>query len=185
MARIPRPRGVRPPTPPPSAVISPSPIRRDRERWSDPYRPYADPPAGAVCRNCGAVYLEGRWVLDDAVRQEEVAVHGETPTLCAGCQRQAGHDPGGILTLAGEFWKEHWREIHGLLRNEEARIRAENPTSMILAMGECGGILEVRTTNPFLAKRLGQALRRAYGGGVRYVFSRGNPLARVSWVRPG
>ena len=43
--------------------------------------------------------------------------------------------------------------------------------------------LVLATTTEHLAKRLGQALEKAYSGKVHYDFSHENKLARVRWHR--
>ncbi|MBI3911613.1 MAG: ATPase [Armatimonadetes bacterium] len=184
MARIPRVTG-RPAAPPPPRPSSPAPtpIRRDIQDWDDPYREEEHYENGAVCRLCGAVYHEGRWVLDEDLRQQLTAALGEHPVVCAGCQKQTGRDPGGVVTLVGPFWRQHWHEIIGLIRNEAAQARQENPTSHLIDIRERDDTLEVTTTNEFLGRRLGEALHNAYKGDVEYTFSRDNKLVRVRWQR--
>jgi hypothetical protein len=71
-----------------------------------------------------------------------------------------------------------------LLRNEEARAAEDNPTARVMSWGTKGEPrLELTTTTPHLAQRLGHALEKAYGGEVGYDFSHENEVARVAWSR--
>jgi hypothetical protein len=45
------------------------------------------------------------------------------------------------------------------------------------------GEILVTTTDAHLARRIGDALRDAYKGELRYRYSKDDPLLRVSWSR--
>jgi hypothetical protein len=106
--------------------------------------------------------------------------------LCPACRRIVAGPPRGYVRVRGAFLKTHREEIERLIRNEEARAAEDNPTARVMSWGASGGSrLELTTTTPHLAQRLGHALQKAYGGEVDYDFSHENEVARVAWSRDG
>jgi hypothetical protein len=136
-----------------------------------------------VCRECGAVYERRRWIAGSTPRARLAALSAQ-PTLCPACEMKAKGLARGFLTLEGSFLADHRAEIVGLLRGEEERAVADNPTGRILEWdSSVEGTLTLRTSTEHLAQRLGHALHKAYSGDVSYDFSHENKLARVTWTR--
>lgn len=138
-----------------------------------------------TCERCGAVYKNRRWVNGRAVLKQAA---GPEPTrgreLCPACRRIVAGAPGGYLRLEGAFLEAHLDEINTLLENEQARAAEDNPTARVISWRTLPGPrVELTTTTPHLAQRLGHAVEEAYGGTVDYDFSHENILARVSWSR--
>jgi hypothetical protein len=129
----------------------------------------------ACCPGCGAVYRSGRW------RWEPVPAAPRAAT-CPACRRVREREPVASVTLSGEFLAGHRDEILARVRACE---RAENRTHPLSAMALSAGGREVRitTTDAHLARRIGEALRRAYKGELSYRYNRGEDLLRVSWCR--
>jgi NMD protein affecting ribosome stability and mRNA decay len=139
-----------------------------------------------VCTQCGAVYVNRRWVAADAPfkTRETQHWHPARETVCPGCRRRAEGVPSGYVYLDGTFLTAHRDEIEHLLENEAKRAAEDNPLAQIMGreMYKNGGLI-VTTTTEHLAERLGQALQKAFGGRVQYDFSHENKLARVYWHR--
>jgi hypothetical protein len=153
--------------------------RRDRqieELVHDPYKVRYKPREPSVCPTCGVVYEHGVWHWKG--RPEGAHEH-----ICPACQRTKDKLPAGYVTLEGEFLAPHRDEIMQLVRNEEARAKAEHPMERILAIQQEGGKTVVTTTDVHVARRIGDALRHAYQGALEIKYSPDEYLVRVFWSR--
>ncbi|MBW2244347.1 MAG: ATPase [Deltaproteobacteria bacterium] len=157
----------------------PAAERRDRlirEQEHDPYKVRAKLPDPTACPECGAMYRNGRWMWGappaDANRE-----------LCPACQRIRDQYPAGILTISGPFWRGHKDEILGLARNIEEREKGEHALKRIMAIREEGDAFAITTTDPGLARNIGDALHDAYKGELDYQYTDGENLLRVTWCR--
>lgn len=155
------------------------PERRDRlvrEREHDRYRARRKPPEPTVCPECGAVFRGGRWCWAngpfDAPRSH-----------CPACRRIRDGYPGGIVMIGGAYTEEHREELVGLARNVEARQKAEHPLERIMEVRPEGGGLRVTTTDPHLARAIGNALHAAHQGSLDYQYAEEDKLLRVQWSR--
>lgn len=137
-----------------------------------------------VCPDCGATYVNRRWVAPGLRAKRVTRTVVSRPVLCPGCRLAAGGGWRGEVRMSGSFLAGHRAELERLLRNEAARAAQDNPTGRISRwMSERPDRLTVRTTSEHLAKRLGQALHKAFRGKVRYQFSHENKFAHVTWTR--
>lgn len=138
------------------------------------------------CKACGAVYFKRRWIVASAPTRS-VRLRGWHPTrlvLCPACKREQKGLPAGFVYIDGAFLSLHRDEIERLLGNEAKRAMADNPLGRIMGIkSDTNGHIVVETTTEHLAKRLGQALEKAFSGDLRYAFSHENKLARVYWHR--
>jgi len=145
------------------------------------------PAEPALCRLCGAVYAERRWKSAGAPKTEATKHkrwHPAAIVLCPACKQKQEGLPAGFVYVSGDFLTSHRDEIERLLDKEAERTAADNPLAQIMGREtDENGRLVITTTTEHLAKRLGQALEKAYGGDVRYDFSHENKLARVYWQR--
>lgn len=163
----------------PSVVMA----RDQRLRMDEPDYERAHHPEDTVCSRCDAVVRDSRWVLDASRRKLLLASGTATEVACPACHRAAEHQPRGILTIAGGYWKTHRDEILNLLGNEAREAMGDNPIERVMRTAEEGPNLVVETTNENLAQRLGRALHRAHKGEVNYAWGDGNHLVRVRWER--
>ena len=126
----------------------------------DPYKTKGKPGEPSVCRECKAVYHKGRWTWDPAPAKSHDLV-------CPACERIRDNAPSGVLLLTGEFVFSHRDEVIGLARNEEARVKAEHPLARIIKIEDQAEAPEgvvITTTDPHLARRIGEALHHAHRG---------------------
>jgi len=130
----------------------------------------------AHCPDCGAVWRGGRWAWGP------VAPHSQ-PERCPACHRVHDEFPAGYVGVHGPFLAAHRDEILSLARNCEADAKAEHPLQRIMAVAEDGEGVLVTTTDPHLARRIGEALHDAYRGELEYHYNREDNLLRVSWRR--
>jgi hypothetical protein len=112
------------------------------------------------------------------------AIAAPVYTVCPACRQAAEGRFGGEVRISGAFFVKHRAEIAQLLKREAERASQDNPMAVILEWRQAeSGRLVVRTTTEHLAKRLGQALHKAYRGTVHYEFSHENKFAHVTWMR--
>lgn len=137
-----------------------------REKLSEP----------SVCRDCGAVYHQGRW------QWTTPPVHA-LQARCAACWRIAEKMPAGYVSIEGQFAHDHRDEIHNLVRHLETREKAEHPLQRIMSIEEQGNKLLITTTDIHLARDIGEALVHAYKGELDFHYNKEEYLLRVGWRR--
>lgn len=150
--------------------------RMDEERVSDPYRARGKWPEPTTCPECEAIFHHGRWQWGEAPE-------GAERHLCPACQRIRDRVPAGQLTLSGEFYAAHQDEILHLVRNTEAKARAEHPLERIMDVNEEADHTVVTFTDAHLVHGIGEALRHAYHGELDSRYTDEGDLLRVSWSR--
>jgi hypothetical protein len=150
--------------------------RMDEERVSDPYRARGKWTEPTVCPECDAVFHKGRWQWGEA--PSDAARH-----LCPACQRTRDRVPAGQLTLSGAFFAAHRDEIMHLVRNAEAKARAEHPLERIMGISEQTDHTVVTFTDAHLVHGVGEALHHAYHGELDSHYTDEGDLLRVAWSR--
>ena len=137
-----------------------------------------------VCKNCGAVHTHDRWYRHDKAPEDATAKDVVThEVLCLACKQIQDRNPGGVLTLSGEFLNGHEEEIMNLIRHEDEKAQGVNPLEKIMAIERLDETtVEITTTNEFLVQRLGRAVHSAYSGDIEFKFADNVPV-RVNWKR--
>lgn len=153
--------------------------RKDRliqEQVHDTYKVRSKLVEPTVCPGCGALYRGGRWQWGERPA-------GAQEQTCPACHRIADKYPAGTVTLGGEFLQTHRDEILNLARNQESKAKAEHPLKRIIAIEEAGEQLLITTTDPHLARGIGEAVHRAYNGELAFRYTDDSSILRVSWKR--
>ena len=132
-------------------------------------------PGVLCCKVCGVVYRAGVWHW--APRPE-----GAQPCECPACQRIRTRSPAGVVRLAGVA--AHGEEMKRLARHQEEAEKAEHPLNRIVAIEKNAQDLLISTTDIHLPRRIGQAIRRAFGGVLRVKFEEAGDFVTVNWVAP-
>jgi hypothetical protein len=145
------------------------------EAEHDTYMPRHSLPEPTGCPDCGAIYHRGRWQWGPI----PAGAHRE---LCPACQRIRDKYPAATVTITGPFALQHASEISSLARNEEIAAKAEHPLERIIEIDIGTEVLTMTTTNAHLARRIGKALRRAYGGELHLYFVEDTDFLRVQWT---
>ena len=128
------------------------------------------------CPDCGAVFQNGRWIWGSAPADAHEA-------LCPACHRVHDRFPAGFVTLKGDFLRAHRDDILHLIRNREAKEKAEHPLQRIIAIADSADGLTVTTTDTHLARDIAQALHDAYKGELDFHYSKEEDLLRATWIR--
>ena len=140
----------------------------------------------ATCKSCGAIYSRRRWVSAEGAKliKDHKAWRPAMPTVCPACKQLQEGTPRGYVYLAGPYLSAHRADIEQFIHNEAARAGEDNPLARVMEREtDEQGQMVLTTTSDHLAKRLGRALERAFGGEVKYSFSHENKLTRVYWQR--
>jgi NMD protein affecting ribosome stability and mRNA decay len=131
----------------------------------------------ARCRECGAIFHDGRW-------QWKAAVTTEThDTSCPACRRIKDDYPAGYVHLTGKFLAEHRAEILALARHQEAKEKAEHPLQRIMKITDQHDGVDITTTDTHMARAIGEALHHAYQGTLDLNYGPEDNVLRVSWFR--
>jgi NMD protein affecting ribosome stability and mRNA decay len=150
--------------------------RAQQDDILDPYQRQQKLHDGTVCPQCGAVYHGGRWqwLLRRAKAGEE---------LCAACRRINDKFPAGVVTLRGDFAKEHKEAMIHLARHQEEAEKEEHPLNRIISIEEDAQGVVITTTDIHLPRRIGEAVKRAFHGTIKESFEKDGYFVRVNWSR--
>lgn len=149
---------------------------------ADPYREVASLPEPALCSRCGAVWRKGKWSRSADTLRDVLRWSKPHPAVCPACRRIQDSYPGGVVSLQGSFLTTHRQEILNRVRNEEAAARKPLDRIMTIEEGRRSGLV-VHTTSERLARRIGRAVQKAYGGTLQVRFAPEEKLVRVTWRR--
>ncbi len=153
--------------------------RQDRlikEKRHDVYQEWGKLPEPTLCTECGALFLNGRWSWKKPTRKANKAV-------CPACRRIADNYPAGRIEIKGEFFNEHREEILNLISNIEKREKEKHPIERIMSVRDEKNYTLVTTTGIHIARRIGEALSRAYKGDYSFQYAEGDKSIRVYWHR--
>jgi len=153
--------------------------RRDElraEQVHDAYKAREKLPEPTVCPDCGAVYEGGRWTWSGAPQ-------GAHRTRCPACRRTHDRYPVGYVTLAGGFYEQHREEVLNLVKNCEAREKAEHPMERIIAIEDQPEGTVVTTTSAHVARRIADGLHNAWKGTLDLHYNKQQELFRARWTR--
>lgn len=156
--------------------------RKAIDTQNDPYLLKVGPKGVAVCKKCGSVYRDKRWMKQSEVPASLESVN-KTEVLCPACKKVRDRFAQGFVTIKGAFVDSHRDEIVHLIRNKEKRAEHINPLERIIEMKEAKGSIEISTTTDKFAQRIGRMLEKTYSGEVEYKWSDDVKLARVIWTR--
>jgi NMD protein affecting ribosome stability and mRNA decay len=154
-------------------------IKRDKlikERRHDTYRLRGKLSEPTLCSECGSSFVKGRWTWEPA--PEDTA-----KTICPACRRIAENFPAGFIEVKGAFYAFHRDEVRNLIRNIEKLEKERHPLERIIAVREEEDIVRVATTGVHIARRIGEALSRAYQGALSFQYADGAKIIRVFWER--
>lgn len=155
------------------------PVRRDElrtEQVHDAYKAREKLPEPTVCPDCGAVYHGGRWTWCAAPQPAH-------QTRCPACRRIHDRYPAGYVTISGGFFAQHRDEVLNLVRNCEAREKAEHPMERIIAIEDQPEGTVVTTTSAHVARRIADGLHDAWKGSLDLHYNKQQELFRAHWKR--
>ena len=131
----------------------------------DPYQAQQKLHESTICPQCSAVYHDGRW-------QWVMRAENAREELCAACRRINDAFPAGIVTLRGDFARDHNEEMIRLARHQEEAEKKEHPLNRIIGIEEDTRGIVINTTDIHLPRRIGEAVRRAPSTATSRLISR-------------
>ena len=159
-----------------STLPSGIPHEIPKEMVRDPFLEVRTSSEPAVCSNCGAVHLNGRWQWITSPMDAYL-------TRCPACKRIHQKMPAGYVKIHGDFAQDHRNEMLSLIHHLEAREKSEHPLKRIMWIDYQQDGLIITTTDVFLARGIGEALHRAYKGELDCAFNDSEYLLHVRWHR--
>ena len=153
--------------------------RRDRlvqEKQHDTYRDTKKRTEPSVCSECDAVFVGGRCTWTEAPE-------GAVKDVCPACLRIADNFPAGYVEMKGAFLEQRREEIMNLVSNEEKLEKGEHPMERIMAIVPEDGQTLITTTGVHIARRIGEAVARAYQGDLTFTYGDNEKSIRVQWMR--
>lgn len=95
------------------------------------------------------------------------------------------HDgiPAGFLRLEGPFYTTHAEEILRCVHNEAEKVKTNHALQRIMAIERSPEHALITTTDPHLARGLGETLRHAYKGDLELQYVQQENVVRVKWRR--
>ncbi|NPA13408.1 MAG: ATPase [Aquificae bacterium] len=154
--------------------------RKDRlikEYIHDPYFTKAKYPDPSVCQKCGVVFQDGIFKWVDRIPENAKQM------VCPACRRIEDRYEGGIVVLEGEFLQKHKDEIKNLIKNVSDEETAYRPLERIISLEDEGDRIVITTTYEHLARRIGEAVQKAYKGKLNMQYPEGTKYIRVHWER--
>jgi hypothetical protein len=152
--------------------------RRDKQpqpHTGDSYRAPLRVQSGTGCRECGAVYDNGRWMWCATTRRTSQLV-------CPACRRILEHAPAAELWLqGGGYLDAHRDEVLALLHHQEQGERERHALERLMRIDEQAGGMRVTTTGTHLLRRIGAALLRTHHGRLSIEYRDGDGLLRARW----
>jgi hypothetical protein len=103
--------------------------------------------------------------------------------VCPACHRTNDRFPAGYVTLESEFVKEHRDELVKLARTTEQRERDQHPLQRIMEIKDEGNRIDITTTDIHVARRIGEAIHRAYEGNLDIKYGPEDYVVRINWSR--
>ncbi len=155
------------------------------EAGHDAYRDVEGFPSGTACTECGLVYEAGRWAWAGERRTLRAPAHAAPGDhhLCPACRRVRDNYPAGFVTLSGAFVSTHLAEVLDVIRVNAGLELIEHPQNRVMTLETRGDEVEVTTTDAHLARRIGEALRDTYKGGLDVDYLKESDQVRVVWRR--
>jgi hypothetical protein len=156
--------------------------RQDRLLQQDVHDPYfikQKYPDPSVCEKCGVVFRKGafEWV--------KPMPPNATRIICPACRRIADKFEGGTVVLEGGFLSQHKSDILNIITNTEKAEQTSRPLERIISLTDQGAKIEIQTTYEHIARRIGEAIHKAYKGELTIQYPEGEKYARIFWKRNG
>lgn len=147
-----------------------------REKYHHVYPAPGKWPQPTRCPRCGAVFAKGRWMWEQVSEQAH-------ETLYPACRRIEDKFPAGWVEISGSFLRGHQEEIRNMIRNVAKEEQQTHPLERIMGIVEKDDHILITTTGVHIARRIGDALSRAYKGDLAFRYGEAEKSIRVGWRR--
>jgi NMD protein affecting ribosome stability and mRNA decay len=154
--------------------------RKDRlikTKRQDTYREQGKWPEPTLCTECGSIFMNGRWTWNTCDNNKVYE------SICPSCRRCADNYPAGHIRVSGPFYIEHQEEILNLIRRIGSKEKNERPLERIMSIKNRKRYTDITTTGVHVARRIGEALSRAYKGDYSFRYADSDKSILVQWQR--
>jgi hypothetical protein len=103
--------------------------------------------------------------------------------VCPACRRISDNYEGGHVVLEGTFVTNHRDEVVNAVKKAEQLEKRQRPLERIMNIVVGGDRIEVKTTYEHMARRIGQAVHKAYRGELKLQYLEAEKFVRVHWKR--
>lgn len=149
--------------------------KRTQPRTDDSYRAPSRVLSGTGCRECGAVYENGRWIWS-------ASANVTRQLLCPACRRILEHAPAGELWLQScDYLNTCLDQVVSLLSLEAQNEEGMHALKRIMDIDVQPEGVRVTTTGQLVLRRLGEAMLRSHHGRLSIENRDGERLLRASW----
>lgn len=136
-----------------------------------------------ICSKCMAVYDGHKWFYDEGEHAKLTRTKSAELTLCPGHQRIEKRRIDGVVTLKGNFLKQHYNEAINLINNIADKQLHRNVAARIYNIHQNGEGITVETTDTSLAERIGKEIEKAFDGELTIQWLQDAEFVRVNWER--
>lgn len=153
--------------------------RKDRlikQKRRDAYQERDKLPEPTVCTKCRASFVDGRWTWKPPPQNPH-------QTVCPACRRIADNYPAGFININGKFYTLHRDNIMNMIKNLENQEKKERPLERIIKIAVEQNQTVVTTTGIHIARRIGEALSKAFKGNLSFHYADEDKSIRVNWER--
>ena len=147
-----------------------------KEKRHDAFPKKGDWPEPTQCTSCEALYTKGRWTWEKAEGKA-------AQTICPACRRISENFPAGYVEIRGTFFESHRDEIINLISNIEKVEKSAHPLERVMSIKPNGQKTLLTTTGIHIARRIGEAMSRAYQGELSFQYADGEKRIQVFWKR--
>jgi hypothetical protein len=131
-----------------------------------------------------AVFDGHKWFYDEGEHERFARTGRAEATLCPGHERIEKRRIDGVVTLKGDFLKDHYDEAVNLINNVADKQLQRNVAARVYDMRQNGdGGIVIETTETSLAERIGKEFEKAFNGDLVIQWLEDAEFVRVSWQR--
>lgn len=136
-----------------------------------------------ICSRCMAVFDGHKWFYDEGEHERLARTRRAETTLCPGHERIEKKRIDGVVTLKGDFLKDHYNEALNLINNVADKQLHRNVAARVFNMKQNGDGITVETTEKSLAERIGKEFEKAFNGELVIQWLQDAEFVRVNWQR--
>jgi len=133
-----------------------------------------EPQGSAACSECGILFVAKGGVQNSLQDAQEGVV-------CPACTRIANRYPAGYVEAKGAFLKKLLDEVLQLIRETAVQASKKYPMERIMEVVHDDEGIIITTTGIIIARKIGEALSRAYKGNLRMQSADDEEFIRVFW----
>ncbi len=134
-----------------------------------------EPGGPSRCPECGLPYGGARFGWGGG----KPGAHAER---CPACGQVHDEFPGGTVILRGPVFGRRRKEVLEWVAAVETRIDRDHPGKLIESIEPREAEVLVRTSDARVARRIGDALCKAFGGALEYRYPHPPTVLNVEWT---